>query len=372
MNKLLSVIIPAYNEEQNIFRTAETIGRILSEAAIEYEIIFVDDGSKDSTWHSIVKAAQKDPCVSGISFSRNFGKESAIYAGLSHANGGCSVVIDCDLQHPPEKIVEMYNLWENGYEVIEAVKSSRGKESALHTFAARCFYEMMSRATKIDMMRASDFKLLDRKAVAALLTLPERNAFFRALSSWIGFKTVQIEFDVQERMEGESKWSTGSLVKYAISNVTSFSTAPMQIITFLGCITLIVSVCMGTLALYQKFMGQALEGFTTVIILVLFTSSIIMMSLGIVGYYLAKMYDEIKGRPKYIVAKSVRGGGRMRPENHNLVVRSCRFYTNNIFRFGGCNNFYWNCCIYNIIWYFSNIKSNTCSKEIYGLKRRWL
>lgn len=187
MNKLLSVIIPAYNEEQNIFRTAETVGRILSEAAIEYEINFVDDGSKDSTWHSIVKAAQKDPCVSGISFSRNFGKESAIYAGLSHANGGCSVVIDCDLQHPSEKIVEMYNLWENGYEVIEAVKSSRGKESALHTFAARCFYEMM---------RASDFKLLDRKAVAALLTLPERTAFFRALSSWIGFKTVQIEFGV--------------------------------------------------------------------------------------------------------------------------------------------------------------------------------
>lgn len=304
MNKLLSVIIPAYNEEKNIFYAVETIGRVLTQASIEYEILFIDDGSKDSTWHVVEEASKSDQHIHGISFSRNFGKESAIYAGLSHATGDCCVVIDCDLQHPPEKIVEMYRLWENGYEVIEAVKSSRGKESPVHTLAARCFYGIMSYATKIDMMKASDFKLLDRKAVTALLTLPERNAFFRALSSWIGFKTVQIEFDVQERIEGESKWSTRSLIKYAISNITSFSTAPMQIITFLGCITLIVSICMGTLALYQKFMGQALGGFTTVIVLLLFTSSIIMVSLGIIGYYLAKIYDEIKGRPKYIVAKT--------------------------------------------------------------------
>lgn len=309
MDRLLSVIIPAYNEEENISHTASTIGRILSEASIEYEILFVDDGSKDNTWRFILDESRGGSRIRGIGFSRNFGKESAIFAGLSHAKGDCCVVIDCDLQHPPEKIVDMYRLWEEGYEVIEAVKASRGKEQPLYTLAARCFYHIISSATKIDMMRASDFKLLDRKAVTALLALPERNIFFRALSSWIGFKTVQIEFDVQERMEGKSKWSAGALVKYAISNVASFTTAPMQIITFLGCITLAVSVCMGTLAVYQKFKGYALEGFTTVIVLLLFMSSIVMMSLGVIGYYLAKIYDEIKGRPKYIIARTSVGEG---------------------------------------------------------------
>lgn len=304
MDKLLSVIIPAYNEEQNISYTASTIGRILSEASIKYEILFVDDGSKDNTWRCVLEEAQRDDRICGLGFSRNFGKEAAIFAGLSQAKGDCCVVIDCDLQHPPEKIVEMYCLWEDGYEVIEAVKASRGKEPPLYTLAAGCFYRIISRATQIDMMRASDFKLLDRKAVTALLALPEKNAFFRALSSWIGFKTTQVTFDVRERMQGESKWSAGTLVKYAISNIASFSTAPMQIITFLGCVTLVVSVCMGTLALWQKFMGRALEGFTTVIVLLLFMSSIIMMSLGVIGYYLAKIYDEIKGRPKYIIAKT--------------------------------------------------------------------
>lgn len=304
MEKLLSVVIPAYNEERNIGRTAMIIGGILAEASIAYEILFVDDGSKDDTWHLILESAQNDFHVHGIGFSRNFGKEAAIYAGLSRARGDCCVIIDCDLQHPPEKIVEMYRLWESGYEVVEAVKSSRGKESPLHMIAAKCFYKIISRAAKIDMMKASDFKLMDRRVIETLLSLPEKNTFFRALSSWIGYKSVQIEFDVQERVEGESKWSAKMLAKYAISNITSFSTAPMQIITFLGGITLIVSICMSIIAIYQKFIGLALEGFTTVIVLLLFTSSIIMMSLGIIGYYLAKIYDEIKGRPKYIVSKT--------------------------------------------------------------------
>lgn len=303
MSKLLSVIIPAYNEENNIPQIAAIINAILSKESIEHEILFVDDGSCDATWDNIVEASKKNECVRGISFSRNFGKESAIYAGLSYAKGDCCVVIDCDLQHPPEKIVDMFHLWEDGYEIIEAVKASRGKESPLHTFAAKCFYSLISRATQIDMMRASDFKLLDRKAVITLLNMRERNSFFRALSSWIGFKTTQVEFEVQERTEGVSKWSIRSLIKYAISNVTSFSTSPLQLITLLGGCMLAVSIVMGGISLYQKFTGQALEGFTTVIILLLFTSSISMISLGIIGYYIAKIYDEIKGRPKFIVSK---------------------------------------------------------------------
>lgn len=304
MNKLLSIIIPAYNEEKNIQPASTVISDILLKESINYEIIFVDDGSNDNTWEKITEQSSKNGNIRGISFSRNFGKESAIYAGLTFASGDCCVVIDCDLQHPPEKIVNMFHLWEEGYEVVEAVKTNRGKEHPLHTLAAKCFYNILSSATQIDMMRASDFKLLDRKAVTVLLNMPEKNSFFRALSSWIGFKTAQIEFEVLERKEGTSKWSTKGLIKYAVSNITSFSTAPMQIVTFLGCIMLIVAFVMGAISLYQKFLGWALEGFTTVIILLLFTSSMVMISLGIIGYYIAKTYDEIKGRPKFIVAKT--------------------------------------------------------------------
>ena len=226
-----------------------------------------------------------------------------MFAGLSYAKGDCCVLIDCDLQHPPEKIVEMYGLWEQGYEVVEAVKADRGKESFLHRISAKCFYKLISKATNIDMSKASDFKLLDRKAVNALLLVKERNSFFRALSSWIGFKTTQIEFEVQERTVGKSKWSTWALVKYAISNITAFSAAPMQLVTVLGVVMLIASLVLGVEALYEKIIGVALDGFTTVILIQLFSGSIIMISLGIIGYYIAKIYEEIKKRPRYIVSE---------------------------------------------------------------------
>ena len=303
MRGLLTVVIPAYNEEKMIAKTSTTIIGILKDANIPYELIFVDDGSKDGTWACIEEETAKDPQVKGLHFSRNFGKESAIFAGLSHANGECTVVIDCDLQHPPVKIVEMYELWEQGYEIVEAVKSDRGKESAIHRFCARCFYNIMSKATNIDMRRASDFKLLDKKAVLVLINMKEKNSFFRALSSWIGFKTTQIEFEVQERTEGETKWSTRSLIKYAITNMTSFSTAPMQVVTILGTILFVVSIVLSIITLVQKIMGIAVEGFTTIIIFQAFSSSIIMIGLGIIGFYISKIYEEMKDRPKFIVSK---------------------------------------------------------------------
>ena len=307
---MLSVIIPAYNEEPMISKTASVVSNILEEAAIDYELLFVNDGSKDYTWTKIQEASRINNHIRGINFSRNFGNESAMFAGLSYAQGDCCVLIDCDLQHPPEKIVEMYRLWEQGYEIIEAVKSSRGKESLLHTFGASCFYTIISKATGIDMQRASDFKLLDRKAVTVLLNIKEKNAFFRALSSWIGFKTTQIEFDVQERTEGESKWSPWSLVKYAVSNISAFSTAPMQVVTILGFIMFGVSLILGINALYQKLTGIALDGFTTVILLQLFTGSVTMISLGIIGYYISKIYEEVKGRPRFIVSEVCGTEGR--------------------------------------------------------------
>lgn len=303
MSKFLSVIIPAYNEEGMIGKTTDIITKLLRKNGIENEIIFINDGSKNKTWNRIQTVSNKNDNVRGISFSRNFGKEAAMFAGLSYAKGDCCVLIDCDLQHPPEKIVEMYGLWEQGYEVVEAVKADRGKESFLHRISAKCFYKLISKATNIDMSKASDFKLLDRKAVNALLLVKERNSFFRALSSWIGFKTTQIEFEVQERTVGKSKWSTWALVKYAISNITAFSAAPMQLVTVLGVVMLIASLVLGVEALYEKIIGVALDGFTTVILIQLFSGSIIMISLGIIGYYIAKIYEEIKKRPRYIVSE---------------------------------------------------------------------
>ncbi len=317
MGKLLSVVIPSYNEEAMIDAAAETIHSVLEKEAIPHELIFVDDGSKDKTWENISRASSEHTCVRGVRFSRNFGKEAAINAGLCAAIGECCAVIDCDLQHPPAKLVEMYRLWEQGYQVIEGQKSDRGKESFLHKLAAGTFYKLISNAAGFDMSRASDFKLLDRKAVDALLTLKERNAFFRALSSWIGFKSTAVTFEVQERTTGKSKWSTRSLIKYAIGNITSFSTAPMQLVTALGVLMLIISLILGTVTLVEKFMGYAAEGFTTVILIQLFIGSITMISIGIIGYYIAKIYDEIKNRPKYFVSDNCGECGESEDERQN-------------------------------------------------------
>lgn len=300
---MLSVILPSYNEEKMIAKATERMAEILQPEKIDYELLFIDDGSRDGTWAQINEAAEKDSHVVGVHFSRNFGKEAAMFAGLEHAKGDCCVVIDCDLQHPPEKIVEMYRLWEQGYEVVEGIKEDRGEESGLHKFAANSFYGLISKATGMDMSSSSDFKLLDRKVVDTLNSLPERNVFFRALSFWVGYKKTSVSYCVQERTEGVSKWSTKSLIKYALTNISSFSSAPLHIVTVLGFIMLAVSVVLGIVALVQKISGVALGGFTTVILLLLFSASVIMISLGIIGYYIARIYDEIKGRPRYIISR---------------------------------------------------------------------
>ena len=255
---MLSVILPSYNEEKMIFTAADTISGILSRENIDFELLFVDDGSKDATWENITKAAQMNSHVVGIHFSRNFGKEAAMFAGLEKAAGDCCVVLDCDLQHPPEKIVEMYRLWEEGYEVVEGIKEDRGEESGFHKFAANSFYGLISRATGMDMSSSSDFKLLDRKVVDTLNSLPERNVFFRALSFWVGYKKATVYYSVRERTEGESKWSTKSLIKYAITNIGSFSSAPLHIVTVLGLIMLAVAIVFSIISLVQKLTGQAL------------------------------------------------------------------------------------------------------------------
>ncbi|MCD7819041.1 MAG: glycosyltransferase family 2 protein, partial [Lachnospiraceae bacterium] len=268
-------------------------------------IVFVIVGAMFNRCEEIEHAAAENRIVTGVHFSLNFGKEASMLAGLAEASGECCAVMDCDLQHPPETLVEMYRLWEQGYEVIEGVKRSRGKESALHRASAGLFYRMISKAVKIDMSRASDFKLLDRRAVDALLSLPERNVFFRALSSWIGFKTTSVEFDVQERTEGESKWSTRSLIQYAIKNLVAFSTAALQFVTIAGIVVFVAAFILAIQTLVRYFSGHAVEGFTTVILLLLIIGSLVMISLGIIGYYIGKIYEEVKGRPRYLISRKL-------------------------------------------------------------------
>lgn len=300
---MLSVVLPSYNEEKMIPLAARRLGEVLDGAGIDYELLFVDDGSRDGTWEAIRACSGEDRHVVGVHFSRNFGKESAMFAGLEQARGDCVVVMDCDLQHPPEKIPEMYRLWQEGYEVIEGIKEDRGEESGMHRFAANSFYGIISRLTGMDMGSSSDFKLLDRKVVDTLNRLPERNVFFRALSFWVGYRKAEVLYRVQERTEGESKWSTRSLIKYAVTNIASFSSAPLHMVTIMGALMLLVALVFGVISLVQKIMGVAQPGFTTVILLLLIIGSFLMLSLGIIGYYLARIYDEIKGRPRYIISR---------------------------------------------------------------------
>lgn len=302
---VLSVVLPAYNEELMMEKTCNVLHEILSNAGISYELVLVNDGSTDNTWNEILKAGEKDPHILGIRFSRNFGKEAAIFAGLSQTSGDVIAVMDCDLQHPPETLIEMYHKWEKGYEVIEGVKKSRGKESFLHKESAGFFYKLMSEATKVNMQKASDFKMMDRKVVNSILSLPERNMFFRATSSWVGYRTAYVEFEVQEREAGESKWSTWSLIKYAFTNIVAFTTAPLQVVTVGGGICFFCSLLMILYSLIQYFCGHAIEGYTTTILLLLLIGSAIMLSLGVIGYYLAKIYEEVKRRPRYIISETM-------------------------------------------------------------------
>ena len=325
---MLSIIIPSYNEEGNVAKCASVVSKLLSENDIDYELVFVNDGSKDRTWDIISNLARNDEHIVGVNFSRNFGKESAIFAGLETAKGDACVLLDCDLQFPPEVIIEMYNIWKNNdVDIVEGRKNSRGKENPVYKFFSLWFYKMINKSSGLDMEAASDFKLLDRAVVDSLNAMPERLTFFRAMSSWVGYKTERVYFDVADREIGESKWSVKGLFKFAINSITSFTSAPLQIVTVCGVITFIFSVILGLHTLIKKLIKEAFASEKIVLIEnefgeigidggfmreagiqvnELLTSSIIMFSLGIIGFYLSKIYEEIKQRPRYIIRDIIR------------------------------------------------------------------
>ena len=306
MSALLSLIVPAYQEVAAIRGTLRELRSRAQEAGIPFEIIVVDDGSTDGTWEALTAARTEVPELQALRLSRNFGKEGAIAAGLDVARGDACIVLDADLQHPPALIPQMVRLWREGqWDVVEAVKKDRGRESWSHRFATRTFYRIAGWLTGHELQDASDFKLLDRRVVDEWRRLGERVTFFRGLVSWLGFRRTQIPFEVPPRKGGESRWSLRALTRLAVHAVTSFSALPLQIVTVLGFVTLLVAAGIGVQALRLWYTGEALPGFTTVILLQLMIGGFLMMSLGIIGTYIARIYDEVKGRPRYVVREVV-------------------------------------------------------------------
>ena len=302
--KKVSIVVPCYNEEESLeifYRTILDMWEKIEN--YELEIVFVDDGSRDATYQKMCQLHEKDNKVKCISFSRNFGKEAAIFSGIRQATGDACVVMDADLQHPPSVIKDMINEWENGFEVVEGIKSDRGKEGVIHSCFAGLFYHLMSSMVGGDMQNSSDFKLMDRKVVESLGVMKEKDTFFRALSYWVGYKSTTVSYEVQERVAGATKWSGKALLKYAIKNVLSFTYAPLYIIAVLGGLLLLIGTILGVDAIISYLNGQAISGYPTLIIMLILATGAIMCSLGIMATYLAKMYEEIKGRPQYIISE---------------------------------------------------------------------
>lgn len=299
---MISVIVPMYNED-NISDGINRIRNVLIKADIKYEIIIIDDGSDNGLWNEICELTGKYEEITAAALSRNFGKESAICAGLDIAKGDCVVCIDADMQHPPELIPKMYELWKNGFEVVDGVKRSKGKQGICYRLCSKTFYRIFKRFSGIDLENASDFRLLDRSAVEAWKKMSEKSVFFRGMSSWIGFKRTWVYFDVEERKNGKSKWSGIALIRLALNAIVAYSSIPLYISAFMGVAVLLFCTGMFFHTLYMKLTGQAMTGFTTVILLQLILGGILMISNGVTGLYIEKIYSEVKARPRYIISR---------------------------------------------------------------------
>lgn len=305
-NYLLTLVIPVFHEANQLYGNIHKIKKLLDENNINHEIILVDDGSLDNTWNVIKMLSMEIKEIRAVRLSRNFGKEAALCAGLDIARGDACVIMDSDLQHPPEFIPKMLDLWlKEDFDIVNGVKSSRGKESFFKKVCARSFYSILKRLSGLDLNNASDFKLLSSRVLAAWKQMGETTTFFRGMSAWVGFKKTSILFEVAERQEGKSKWSFFRLFRLAVIAITSFSSAPLQLVTFIGFLFLISSVILGIQTLYMKFAGISFSGFTTVILLLLIIGSTLMISLGIIGTYIARIFDEVKSRPRYIIFEKI-------------------------------------------------------------------
>lgn len=313
----VSVVVPAFNEADGLPRFVEALDRVLAPLNVRAELVIVNDGSRDATERVLTDIARHRPDVVPVNFSRNFGKEAALAAGLAVATGECVVFMDADLQHPPEALPEMLAKWREGFDVVNGRKRRRSHEPALYRKFAAIFNGLMSHAVGGDMAGASDFKLLDRQVVNTLLQFPERNRFFRGMVTWVGYRVADVEFDVQEREIGSTKWSLGGLIRYSLGNLLAFSSLPLVAVAYVGFATVGFGTLLLIQTLYRYFTGTAAIGFTTVIAVQVMLGGMILTALGVISIYLARMYDEQKQRPMFIIRRPrlhpPHGGGSERP-----------------------------------------------------------
>jgi glycosyltransferase involved in cell wall biosynthesis len=300
---MVSVVIPAYNEEETLERTVQVVREHLKKCDIGYEILIVDDGSHDGTYGKICRMAEEGTGVRGIRLSRNFGKEAAILAGLTSARGNAVITIDADLQHPPDLIPEMISRWRAGTRVVHAVKRNRAGAGFVTRLRAAVFNTVVTRFGGINIRNASDFKLLDRMAADWVVTgLKERSRFYRGLAQWVGFQQESIPFDVAHRHTGQGKWSFRALYNLGITAFVSFTTDPLRIVMYLGLVTLAFAFVVTAETLWSVYRGRSVSGFATLEITILLIGSFIMISLGIIGEYIAKIFEETKARPPFIIS----------------------------------------------------------------------
>ncbi len=301
----ISFILPAYNEEENVPRIYEAIDREVRESKYDYEFIYVDDGSKDRTLERIRELQQKDNHVNYVSFSRNFGKEAAIYAGLQHATGDAVILMDSDLQHPPSLIMDMMKGFEEGYHQVIACRDRRG-ESMVYRGITNTFYRMMNKLSTVELQNgAGDFRLLSRQAVDALLSLSENNRFSKGLFECIGLSKKNIYYENVERQFGETKWSVSMLFSYAVDGILSFNTKPLRICLYLGLLTMLSGIAYIAIMLGGIFFkGIDVPGYFTTISAILVLGGLQLMSLGVIGEYIGRIYCEVKRRPHYIVGET--------------------------------------------------------------------
>lgn len=301
-----SVIIPAYNEEDVIEESYRRLTSVMANSGGSYELIFVNDGSRDKTEEILKSIAKDDNNVKLINFSRNFGHQVAISAGLDYATGDAVAVIDADLQDPPEVILEMIKKWHEGYDVIYGKRIKRHGETAFKKLTAKLFYRFLHSMTDVDIpVDAGDFRLMDKKVCDAMRSLSEKNRYVRGLVSWVGFKQTAVEYVREERFAGQTKYPLKKMIKFASDGVFSFSFKPLKFAQFLGFASAAGGFIYLIIALIQKFLGLTVHGWASLIATIIFFNGIILLVLGITGEYIGRIYDEVKGRPLYIVKDSV-------------------------------------------------------------------
>jgi polyisoprenyl-phosphate glycosyltransferase len=309
----LSVVVPLYNEADNVVELLRRIGQViagLSVAPASYEVILVDDGSRDATLEKLRAAAHTDAHLRVISLSRNFGHQIAATAGLDAARGDAVVLMDGDLQDPPELIEEFLAKFREGYDVVYATRRRRAGESRFKLFTAALFYRTIRRLTHVSIpVDTGDFRLMSRRVVVALRDSRERHRFIRGLVSWVGFRQTGIEYDRAERHSGESKYPVSKMLKFAIDGITAFSEIPLRLATWFGFVVSVLAFLVGVYEVALRiFTGYNFPGYTSTIVAILFLGGVQLITIGILGEYIGRIYDEIKGRPLYLVAENVGAG----------------------------------------------------------------